>query len=140
MTLQNIGSNCQSHVAISCCCSVLHSGKDHATNYMIMIIHNLQIYASMKHSLLLLKTFSTCAQLFRHPVCVRIKVFMLLFKLRYCLSQTQAQLDWCFFYCKLFLIKIISFSFNNIIVIIVDIAFKSSVLSNKLDLKHHFTI
>jgi hypothetical protein len=36
--------------------------------HTIMIIHQLSIYTSMKHSLLLLETFSTCAQLFRHPV------------------------------------------------------------------------
>ncbi len=36
--------------------------------YTIMIIQSLSIYTSMKHSLLLLKTFSACAQLFRHPV------------------------------------------------------------------------
>ncbi len=36
--------------------------------YTIMIIHQLSIYTSMKYSLLLLETFSACAQLFRHPV------------------------------------------------------------------------
>ncbi len=36
--------------------------------YTITVIHRLLIYTSMKHSLLLLKTFSACAPLFRHPV------------------------------------------------------------------------
>jgi hypothetical protein len=36
--------------------------------YTITIIHRLLLYTSMKHSLLLLETFSACAQLFRHPV------------------------------------------------------------------------
>jgi hypothetical protein len=36
--------------------------------YTITIIHWLSIYTSMKHSLLLLETFSACTQLFRQPV------------------------------------------------------------------------
>ncbi len=36
--------------------------------YMITMIHQLSISTSLKHSVLLLKTFSACAQLFRHPV------------------------------------------------------------------------
>ncbi len=36
--------------------------------YTITIIHRLSIYTSMKHSPLLLKTFSACGPLFRHPV------------------------------------------------------------------------
>ena len=36
--------------------------------YTIMNIHQLSIYTSMKHSLLLTQTFSACAQLFRYPV------------------------------------------------------------------------
>jgi hypothetical protein len=41
---------------------------DFLSDYMIMIILQLLIFTSMKHSLLLFTTFSACAQLFRHPV------------------------------------------------------------------------
>ena len=46
--------------------------------YTIMTLHQLLIYTSMVHSLLLIKTISACAPLFRHPD-VRIKAFMFLF-------------------------------------------------------------
>ncbi len=77
-----------------------------------MINHGLSIYTSMEHSLLSLEHLALGLNSLDTLSDITIKVFA-----------------WCFFlYCKYFLIKITSLSFNYIIEIIVYIAFESSVI------------
>jgi hypothetical protein len=57
---------------------------------MIMIIHPLSKYTSMKHSLLSLKLLALALNSLDTLSDIRMKAFTLLFQLRLCLLQTQA--------------------------------------------------
>jgi hypothetical protein len=95
-----------------------------------MIIHPLSIYTSMKHSLLLLKTFSACALLFRYPVWQKNKSVYasLLIKTLSIINPSYASLVLLLSVVNNFQL-ITSFSFINLVVIIVCIAYESSVIN-----------
>ncbi len=84
----------------------------------------------MKHYLLLLKTFSACAQLFRHPVWHKNKsnYASVLIKMLSIINPSLACLVLLLYVANSFYL-ITSFSFNYIVVIIVCVAFESSVLN-----------
>ncbi len=109
--------------------------------YMIMILHHLFIFTSMKHSLLQTQTFSTCTSLFRHPVqCYNKSIYTsLLIKMLPVTNPSLACLVLLLSVVNNFLLKT-STSFNYLVVIIVCIAFESSVVNLISKQKHCFTL